>query len=268
MKIPNPVIAVVAEELEKHYTHAELNQLFVESGTSGEPPVGNKLNKCRYWLRTVNDRASPEPLFVLGKLLENYMEIEIAPDNLNIYSWQCGRDRVEKALTNNGLEYHQGGKIIQMGASIPMCSLNDILRKRDLPTVTEELERIFNSTELKPKDAVTGACALIESLCKVFIESENLEMPAEQTIKPLWRLVSKHLGFDPAAMEDDDLKKVLSGLTSIVDGLGAFRTHAGSAHGYGQKMYRPKPRHARLVANAASALAVFVIETWNERKLG
>src|SRR5579875_2918681 len=55
--------------------------------------------------------------------------------------------------------------------------------------------------------------------------------------------------FGPFAIEDDELKKALSGLTSIVDGLGAFRTHAGSAHGYGQKTYRP-PRQARLVASA------------------
>lgn len=130
----------------------------------------------------------------------------------------------------------------------------------------EELERIVESTESKPKEAVTGACAMIESLCKVYIEDEQLEMPAEQSIKPLWKLVSKDLGFDPRAIEDDDLKKVLSGLTSIVDGLGAFRTHAGSAHGHGHTTYKPKPRHARLVANAASSLAAFIMETWNERK--
>jgi hypothetical protein len=266
MRIPNPVIAVVADELYQHHTHAELNQLFMASGALGEAPVGNKLDKCTRWMQQVNGSKSPDPLSVLGSLLENYMEVEIAPHAFNAESWQAGRERVTRALAQAGLAYHQGGKIILAGASIPTRSLNAILQQRDIPAVMEELERIVDSTESKPKDAVTGACAMIESLCKVYIEDEDLEMPAEQTIKPLWKLVSKHLGFDPAAIEDDDLKKVLSGLTSIVDGLGGFRTHAGSAHGHGHKTYKPKPRHARLVASAASCLAAFIIETWNERK--
>ncbi|MBE3604007.1 abortive infection family protein [bacterium] len=58
-----------------------------------------------------------------------------------------------------------------------------------------------------------------------------------------------NLRLGPFAIEDDELKKALSGLTSIVDGLGAFRTHAGSSHGYGQKTYRP-PRQARPVGSA------------------
>ena len=236
------------------------------SGAQGEPPEGNKLVKCTEWLRQVNASQSLEPLSVLGSLLENFMQVEIDPNAFNAELWRSSRERVSRALQKTGLAYHGGGKIIPAGASLPIRSLNDILRQRDVPAVMEELERIVEFTESKPKEAVTGACAMVESLCKVYIEDEQLEMPAEQTIKPLWKLVSKHLGFDPAAIEDDDLKKVLSGLTSIVDGLGAFRTHAGSAHGHGNKTYKPKPRHARLVASAASSLAAFIIETWNERK--
>jgi hypothetical protein len=50
-------------------------------------------------------------------------------------------------------------------------------------------------------------------------------MPADQSLKPLWKAASKHLGLDPAAIEDDDVKKVLSGLNSVVDGIGSLRTH-------------------------------------------
>ena len=107
---------------------------------------------------------------------------------------------------------------------------------------------------------------MMESLCKVYLADGGFETPADQSVKPLWKVLSKSLGFDPASVEDDDLKKVLSGLISIVDGLGSFRTHAGSAHGHGHKTYKPKPRHARLVAGAACVLAEFIIETWDERK--
>jgi len=78
MRIPNPVIAVVADELYQHHTHAELNQLFMASGALGEAPVGNKLDKCTRWMQQVNGSKLPDPLSVLGSLLENYMEVEIA----------------------------------------------------------------------------------------------------------------------------------------------------------------------------------------------
>ena len=58
-------------------------------------------------------------------------------------------------------------------------------------------------------------------------------MPNKQTMGPLWSEVSKSLGLSPAQMADDDLKQILSGLFSIANGIGAFRTHEGSAHGHG-----------------------------------
>ena len=80
-------------------------------------------------------------------------------------------------------------------------------------------------------------------------------------------LFKEDLGFDPKLVQDDDLKKTLSGILSIVDGIGAFRTHASSAHGEGRKMYKLKPRHARLAIHSAHTIALFVLETWDEKRL-
>ena len=55
---------------------------------------------------------------------------------------------------------------------------------------------------------------------------------------------------------------ILGGLSSIVDGVGALRTHAGSAHGRGKKGYEIQPRHARLAVYAAHTLVLFALETW------
>jgi hypothetical protein len=79
--------------------------------------------------------------------------------------------------------------------------------------------------------------------------------------------VQKALGLDPAEVADDDLKRILSGLASIVDGIGAFRTHVGSAHGRGRKAYRPAARHAKLAIHSAHSLVTFILETWDERKV-
>jgi hypothetical protein len=90
-------------------------------------------------------------------------------------------------------------------------------------------------------------------------------LPNKQTIGPLWTEVAKHLGLSPGQLADDDLKQILSGLFSVVNGIGALRTHEGSAHGHGVKAYKITARHARLAVHAAHTTAVFILETWTAR---
>lgn len=71
---------------------------------------------------------------------------------------------------------------------------------------------------------------------------------------------------DPSLVSDDDKKRILSGLSSIVDGVGSLRTHAGSAHGHGRSQPPVTPSDARLAINAAHTLTVYVIELWMAMK--
>ena len=152
------------------------------------------------------------------------------------------------------------------GTALPTKSLNQVLKDRDLAGVDKELERALANVEKDPPAAITAACSILESLFKVYIEDNSAEMPADQSLKPLWKAASKHLGLDPSSMEDDDVKKVLSGLNSVVDGIGSLRTHTGSAHGRGRRAYRVHARHARLTVHASHTLVAFFIQTWDERK--
>ena len=125
----------------------------------------------------------------------------------------------------------------------------------------------MKSVDSEPLEAISAACNILESICKVYIDDEQLSMPSKQTLRFLWKVVSQDLNFDPSKLQDDDLKKVISGLYSIVDGISALRTHGSSAHGQGRKMYKPEPRHARLAVNSAHSLALFILETWNHNKI-
>lgn len=174
---------------------------------------------------------------------------------------------IEAALAKYGLRYAEGGHIYPVSGLAPSRTLDMILRARDLTALTAEFARAEAGLATDPAAALLAACAIIEAFCKVYIEdTPELEMPGTATIKPLWATVQKHLGLDPAAMVDDDLKRILGGLASVVDGLGAARTHASSAHGRGRNAYRVEVRHARLAVNSAHTLAVFLLETWDARK--
>ena len=133
-------------------------------------------------------------------------------------------------------------------------------------SVRDEIQRSLAALESDPPAAATASCSLLEAISKVYIEERGLTPPRKLTVKPLWNVVSSDLGFNPGQVVDDDLKRILSGLSSIVDGIAALRTHAGSAHGRGTTRYRLKPRHARLAVHAAHTLATFVVESWEERR--
>ena len=264
-QIPNAVIAVVSQEIQNYYSRTTLDMKFEEHGAPGEPPAGNKCIKSSEWLKRANKDETIDALALLGGVLENYMEVDL-PNQWNIEELNKGRLRITETLAKHGLAYQTGGNISGAKIAAPTRTLEVILRKKDLVSVQQEFDRALGSVETDPPASVTAACAILEALCKIYIQDEKLDLPKEQTIKPLWAVVQKHLGFDPASVEDDDMKRILSGLTSIVDGLGAFRTHTGSAHGRGRTPYKLQPRHARLTIHSAHTLTNFILETWDTRK--
>ena len=158
------------------------------------------------------------------------------------------------------------GGYVSDGSSAPSRSLAELIKGRDIPAIDTEFNRALSNVNSEPREAVSAACNILESIFKTYISDENLAMPQKQDLQNVWKVVRTDLGFDPSLVQDDDLKKVLSGILSVVDGIGAFRTHASSAHGEGRKLYKLKPRHARLAIHSAHTLALFVLETWDENR--
>ena len=156
-------------------------------------------------------------------------------------------------------------KPASLSATASTKSLERLFQENDLEAVEAEFTRCMENLGTDPPVAITAACSMLESLYKAYIEDNNIAMPSKQSIGPLWKVVSRELGFDPSAVEDNDVKKILSGLTSINDGIGSLRTHTGSAHGRGRKSYGVQPRHARLAIHASHTLVGFVLETWEHR---
>jgi hypothetical protein len=265
--IPNPVIAVVAEVIGQHYyNHSKLNTLFMEAGAPGDPPMGNCVNKCLLWLKHTNSDRSVDPLMVLGGILLQFMETGGGASISYSDQIKEGQDKIRQKLAQFGLAYHKGGIVLAGGQAPPVADLNDVLRRRDLPALGVEFKRALDSIESDPPAAVTAACSILESLFRVILNEEDISLPSKETIKPLWSVVQDTLGLNPTSIADDDIRRILSGLTSVVDGIGALRTHAGSAHGHGPQGYILVPRHARLTVHAAHTLCLFVIETWEARQ--
>jgi hypothetical protein len=160
----------------------------------------------------------------------------------------------------------RGGHIVGGATGAPSRSLDTIIQERDLPAVRAEFDRALASVEQDPPAAMTAACAIIESLCKVYIAENCLTLPPDQSIRPLWKIVQAHLGLGPQSAATNDMRQILSGLAAVMSGVGDLRTHAGSAHGRGDEAFRVEPRHARLAVHAAHTLTHFMLETWLDNR--
>jgi len=251
-------------------THSSLDSIFLHADVPGEMPnVGglNKSAKIQEWLLHIN-RSCKQPLNNFGKVIEKYMEL---PDKGSIPSYdqfalksfeelEEFQRNLTKELQKYGLSYINGG-IIADGQSLPSKDLKELIHEKNIPAINLEFERALKNVNAEPLDAVSASCNLLESICKVHIEDRTLDMPTKQDLRSLWKVVSKDLGLDASKIQDDDLKRIISGMFSIIDGISALRTHGSSAHGQGKILYRPAPRHARFAVNSAHSLALFLLET-------
>lgn len=259
------IIGTASPILADAYTHAQLNALFMSAGFPGDAPEGNKIEKCRNWLRRANAECK-DPLNMFGALIAEFMDSE----NTMWGTTRDGvdnRDSIRSVLAKEGLSYSRGGYIHGASLSGPSRSLADRIRSDGIKAIEIEYDRAYKSIESDPAAALTAACAILESVCKCYLEDEGHELPKKQVLGTLWPEVAAYLGLSPKNIADDDLKRILQGLFSIADGVAALRTHQGSAHGKSDaKNYRLEPRHARLAVHAAHTMAMFVLETWDARR--
>ena len=265
--LPAYVISVVGDLVANSQTHASLDSLFMCAGAPGDPPAGSKVVKAQEWLRRTNKDQAVDPLEVLGRLIEGYMEVQ--PDRFHDQGYlEAGRQQITEVLYRAKLQYMEGGAntAAKRVLAAPVKSLREIISCRDIASINEEFDRALDNVEERPREAISAASNILESICRVYIEDENLEMPRKQDIQGLWNVVRKALGLDPSTLEDQDLQQILSGLISAFQGIGSLRTHASTAHGAGRAKYRPEPRHARLAVNAAHTVAAFVLECWDRQK--
>lgn len=263
-EFPRSLATTVGEVIGAYYFHHRtLDELFYEAGASGDVPAGSCSKKVTDWLVREGRNDPNTALTILGKILEEFMD---GDSHRSIADKQKSKARLEAALARQGLSYGAGGRIFGAAVTAPSRSLATKLREISIREIEDEFERAHRTVDSDPPAAVTAACAIVEALCKAYISDNQLELPKAPTIKPLWGVVSKHLRIAPDNVDEDDLKRILSGLISVVDGIGSYRTHAGSAHGHGRRTYKVTPRHARLAVHSAHTLCLFAMETWQARR--
>lgn len=183
-------------------------------------------------------------------------------------------DYLNKYLGYDGLELRRHGQTVRLTApgthTAVIAELVDKSEVLDFDTVRRDLDRALASAEDDPEDAVTAACSTIESMCRSILLELGIPLPQRKDIGGLYKAVREPLGISPERSDFAqeivaDVRKVLSGLATAIEGIGALRTHAGDAHGRERRFGRIDARIARLAIHSASTVALFTLETWQQK---
>lgn len=111
-----------------------------------------------------------------------------------------------------------------------------------------------------PRDAITRASSLIETVCKHVLTAKRVQFPADLSIQGLLKTTLKVFGGTPETQLNEDLRKASSGIMTVIHSLGALRTHEGTAHGRAPGARLPTHVEARLAVNLAGVASTFLME--------
>jgi adenylate kinase family enzyme len=142
----------------------------------------------------------------------------------------------------------------------------EVLTRVDSEHVKLAWKRALERRTNDPEGAITAARALLESTCKFILDETRMAYDENADLPALYGQVATLLKLAPAQHSEHAFKRILGGVFSVVEGLGALRNCLGDAHGKGKRSIRAGPRHAELAVNLAGGTATFLIATWETRK--
>lgn len=268
-RIPTAIIGLLSQLLPERYTHAGIDSLFQMAGAPEDIPEGSKPTKVQAWLRHTN-RVSPEPLKVLGVIIDDFMEMQITEGSFwtpagtesLVERFENEKAKIRETLAKDGLTFSRGG-LISKGGSIPTLSLDESVKKHGLSSVDDEIKRALAMIETDPHAAAQYAGNVLEASLKAYLDHKSVAYKSSYALADLWKISAAEMGLRAADLDNDDLKKIVSGLHSIVSGVAHLRNAKSAAHGKSEEQRKGitlKPRHARLAIHAAHTVAAYVLE--------
>ena len=167
----------------------------------------------------------------------------------------------------NGCLYFSGKKLIKIENNFFIQARNKTV---SLPTekikiVDSEYIKNIHSQALKCisendfDSVVTKSRTLLEEVYCYGIEQKGEEITEKGNINKLYRKIRELYDMNTEKNLDNRIKKLLSGLNSIVDAIAEIRNNNSDAHGVGKNRIKISEHHANLVLNSATTLAEFIL---------
>ena len=176
---------------------------------------------------------------------------------------------LKKWIEKDGFSY-EDSRLTRTGRHQVLEDVSDQAQAFDAPELHRQIERMRNSVEDDPGLAIGTAKELVETTCKSILSERGVEFEPNADLGKLVKETRKSLSLVPDSIRDsargaESIRRLLSNLGSMVQGLGELRNLYGTGHGKHGSSRGLSPRHARLAVGAAATLATFLFQTHTER---
>jgi len=188
--------------------------------------------------------------------------------------WQKQRgaevDKLLWCLRKDGFQWNDGR--IVSGVGMPRLSdIKETAAVFDSKHMHDQIRRMESSVESDPSLAIGTAKELIETCCKTILAERGKPVSGTPDVSTLTKETLKELklvpeGIHEAARGADVIKRLLSNLGTIGNGLAELRGLYGTGHGKHGSTTGLGRRHAKLAVGAAATLTVFLFDTHKETK--
>lgn len=178
-------------------------------------------------------------------------------------SWQARRDLVDELLS----EPRQRLIEIEQGLPGPQIAETLIANLRDPAAIREHLARLQRALNDDPPLAIGTAKELVESTAKTVLIERGEPVNDKDDLPKLVAQAQLALGLHPTSSTagpdaTDAVRKIMSGLTQIVTGLGELRNRGyGTGHGPKGERVGLRPRHAQFAVNASMTWCSIMLDT-------
>lgn len=208
----------------------------------------------------------------LGKVIEAASNPCDFPSNPEEH--QSVVDALNEVLKQDDLELLQvDGRMRLYSTQSSLAAMRELQvlsAEINFDSVCRDLERVRENVINDPADAITSACAIVESVCINILNDLEIEYPRKMGVKSLYEKLRTPLGLSPSnsSLEPErapGINLVLSGLINVIDGIGALRNRHGDAHGRERGRKRVDSRIATLCVDASCSVSQFLIETWKKK---
>jgi 2-oxo-4-hydroxy-4-carboxy--5-ureidoimidazoline (OHCU) decarboxylase len=139
----------------------------------------------------------------------------------------------------------------------------------DKAVLIQHLDRIQRDLNSDPSAAISSSKNLLETLCKIVLTDRGVQYALSEDLPGLFAKVAAELSINADSVPDDarasdSIRKMMRTLTTTVQAVAEAR-NSTLGDGHGAEHESPaEPRHARLVYNATTAVAEFIVDTWTD----
>lgn len=183
---------------------------------------------------------------------------------------------VGKAIEKiNSILYFGGNELVRINNNFIIKKINEVVKISipkinvvDREYIRSLSERALQDIENNNLDsAITKARTILEETFCYVIELKKKVPSDSGNIGKLYKQVKDLYNMHIDKDMDDRVKKLLSGLESIVQAVSEMRNNGSDSHGLGNKRINILSYHARLAVNASTIMADFIVSVAQANKL-